>query len=233
MVRGQKGRDYTDVNSNSHIKSLPFIIMMTVFVFLGIIVLVVFIIAKLLIGRARNRYEQRAPVIQLDWKLDHNLEYIPSSVHCVERPITPEERLLLRKTLRFSAEKVAAEQVVQVLDMEIQEGWSFNICDPECCAPRLLLLLDGDDYLFLAGRTYSHGLRLFADHDLRLAPLSRRLTVVRTRVSHIPLDLIRNGESILPKTRRTDAPMTFAAFGDFDCEFVRIEHLPDEFRSAF
>jgi hypothetical protein len=92
------------------------------------------------------------------------------------RPIYSEEYEVLRSALGFfSANKAESEGNVEVLQMKADTVYYLNPCGPGCCPPQLLFQIGMGEFLYIAGKTYSHGLELFADKEENLNPFFKIL----------------------------------------------------------
>jgi len=176
------------------------------------------------------------PKLKFDEPIQNS--YLPDSVTKYVRPIYSEEYEVLRSALGFfSANKAESEGNVEVLQMKADTVYYLNPCGPGCCPPQLLIQIGMGEFLYIAGKTYSHGLELFADEEENLKPIFQNLVVVRSSKSHIPLQLLGTGEPLSVKEIRIsdpNEPLVFTAnLKGLNCTFLRSNELPEALKDKF
>jgi hypothetical protein len=160
------------------------------------------------------------------------VENVPSSVKLSRRSINAEEYSALKAYL--SAAGAAKEPDVEVLEFAIVRALALNPHPPDCCEPILLVQLNEEDYLFLAGMDYGHGIDVFGDEESEygFVPFFRTLEVVRTRKAHIPLRVSGSGEPVhLCRGDEGNTPELNAFLDSMQkkyCEFVKRSQLPEQ-----
>ncbi|MBE0572016.1 MAG: hypothetical protein IH618_10775 [Ignavibacteriaceae bacterium] len=174
----------------------------------------------------------------LAFDVPYKNSYLPDSVTRYVRQILSEEYETLRSAFGlFSAKKVSAEGSVEVLHMKAETVYYLNPCGPSCCPPQLLFQINKQDYLYVAGLKYSHGLDLFADEEENLKPLFQNLVVIRSVKSHIPLQILGTGELLLVKEimiSDPNEPLVFtSSLKELSCTFLRSNELPETLTDKF
>ncbi len=217
-----------------NIKDVCIIIAIIFFaILLSPLLLLLFILS--LFGDQR-KITTKVPNISFDMPYENS--YLPDSVTRYVRPILENEFNILRNAFGlFGVNEVKAEGNAEVLHTKVDTVYYLNPCGPGCCPPQLLFQINKQDYLYVAGLKYSHGLDLFADEEENLKPLFQNLVVIRSVKSHIPLQILGTGELLLVKEimiSDPNEPLVFtSSLKELSCTFLRSNELPETLTDKF